>query len=129
MKTKSRDFIFYLCFNIINSIAIFILLLFFYAETESILSKIKITSSFCLVHIVMVLVLLCMIYVGMNFQFEAFTYIFIFVSIIISVASLKELSQNCIQFCIGMSLLNLGIYSRFALWKYDILKLDNKENT
>ena len=129
MKTVRKDLILYLCFNILNCILVCALFLFFDSEIDRLPEKIKIIISFSLGHIAIVLLLLFIIYVGMNFQFEAFTYMFLIVSIIIIIASIKTIKMNCIQMCIGLSLLNIGIFARFILWKYDIKKLNEKENT
>jgi len=129
MKTVRRDLILYLCFNIINCILVCALFLFFDSEIDRFPEKIKIIISFCLGHIAIVLLLLFIIYVGMNFHFEAFTYMFLIVSIIIIIASIKTIKTNCIQMSIGLSLLNIGIFARFILWKYDIKKLNEKGNT
>ena len=129
MKTVRKDLILYLCFNIINCILVCALFLFFDSEIDRLPEKIKIIISFSLGHIAIVLLLLFIIYIGMNFQFEAFTYMFLLVSIIIIIASLKTIKTNCIQRSIGLSLLNIGIFARFILLKYEIKKLNEKENT
>lgn len=127
-QNKKTDFLFYLLSNLISSLCVLVtciihnkLLGVHLFDVESL----KCVAMCSGIHLMFTGFLAFQIVIEKFFFFEAFTYVSFFVGIIL-ICTLKNIKEDVIPAVFGFIFLSMGIYFRFCLWRYDVIKDDKK---
>ena len=128
VKNKKTDFLFYLLFNCISTLCVFIICIIHNKLNLKPLFDIESLKGIALcffMHFIICGFIAFQLIIEKYFFFEAFTY-FSFIVGIIMLFTLKNIKTDIIPGVFGFVFITLSIYMRFWLWKYDVKK-DGKE--